>query len=217
MTGKPGTKKRAYRSEVRSAGADETRRAILAAARKILVGKGYGALRMERIAKDAGVALDTVYAAVGTKPKLVRLLVETAISGADVAIPAEERDYVQRIRAEPAAPAKLELYAHALALIHPRVAPLVHALKLGAVEHPRLGALWREIAERRHRNMHLFADDLLATGAVRVGLGRDDVADQLWTLGAPETFLLVTRERGWSAERFETWLATSWKRLLLAE
>lgn len=217
MTSKPSPRKRAYRSEVRKAGADETRRAILTAARKALVAKGYGALRMDRVAKDAGVALDTVYAAVGTKPKLVRLLIETAISGADVALPPEERDYVQRIRAEPSAAGKLAVYARALALIHVRLAPLVHALQAAASEHPRLGALWREISERRHRNMNLLASELVATGELRSELDPDEVADALWALGAPETFMLLTRDRGWSAERFGAWLEKSWKRLLLAD
>jgi AcrR family transcriptional regulator len=217
MARKAPRKKRGYRSELRSAGADETRRVILAAARELLVEKGYGAMRMERIASDAGVALDTVYAAVGTKPTLVRLLIETAISGEDAAIPAEEREYVRRIRAAPSAKMKLGMYAEALRLIHSRLAPLVRALRDAAGEHPDLTALWREISDRRHRNMLRFADDLLATGEIRAEVTRDELADTLWTMGAPELFLLLTEERGWSRERFSAWLATSWYRLLLRE
>lgn len=217
MTRKVPPKKRAYRSELRAAGADETRRAILDAARTLLVEKGYGAMRMERIARDAGVALDTVYASVGSKPLLVRLLVETAISGGDAAVPAEEREYVKRIRAAPSAKLKLGMYAEALRSIHTRLAPLVRALRDAAAEHPDLAALWREISDRRHRNMLLFADDLLATGGLRADVAREEVADTLWTIGAPELFLLLTQERGWSGERFSAWLATRWYRLLLRE
>jgi AcrR family transcriptional regulator len=215
MIRKVPPKKRSYRSELRTAAADETRQAILGAARNLLVEKGYGALRMERIARDAGVALDTVYAAIGSKPMLIRLLVETAISGGDAAVPAEEREYVKLIRASSSAKVKLGTYAEALHLIHSRLAPLVRALRDAAGEHPDLGTLWREISDRRHRNMHLFADDLLATGEVRAGIERDELADTLWTLGSPELFLLLTQERGWSGERFSAWLATSWYRLLL--
>lgn len=216
MTRKAPRKKRAYRSEMRTAGADETRSAILAAARELLVGEGYGAMRMERIARDAGVALDTVYAAVGTKPTLIRLLIETAISGGEAAVPAEEREYVKRIRAASSAKVKLGMYAEALGLIHARLAPLVRALRDASGEHPDLAALWREISERRHRNMARLADELLATGDLRADLPRDELVDTLWTMGAPELFLLLTEERGWSAKRFSEWLATSWHRLLLA-
>jgi AcrR family transcriptional regulator len=217
MTGKKPRQKRAYRSQVRTAGADETRQAILRAARKLLVEKGYGTLRMERVASNAGVALDTVYAAVGSKPMLIRLLVETAISGGDAAIAPEEREYVIQIRAAASAKVKLEIYAEALRSIHSRLAPLVRALRDAAAEHPDLEALWREISERRHRNMHLFADELLATGELRAEAERDDLADTLWTMGSPELFLLLTQERGWSGERFSAWLAKSWYRLLLRE
>lgn len=216
MTRKASPKKRVYRSKLRAAAAGETRQAILAAARTLLVDKGYSAMRMDRIAADAGVALDTVYAAVGTKPTLIRLLIETAISGADAAIPAEEREYVQRIRAAPSAEEKLETYAHALRLIHSRLAPLVRALHDAAGTHPELTSLWREIADRRHRNMLLLAAELRTAGGVRAELSCEDLADTLWTLGAPEVFLLLTQERGWSGERFVEWLASSWRRLLLA-
>lgn len=212
----PPKKKRIYQSELRAAGADETRRLILAAAGRVLVERGYGALRMERIASDAGVALDTVYAAVGKKPTLLRLLIETAISGSDVAVPAEERDYVRRIRAAPSAEAKLATYADALRSIHARLAPLVRALRDAAAQHAELASLWREISDRRHRNMFLFADELLGTGEVRAGLSREELADTLWTMGAPELYLLLTQDRGWSPERFSTWLASSWCRLVLA-
>jgi hypothetical protein len=56
---------------------------------------------MTAIAGRAGVALDTVYAAVGRKPELARLLIETAISGTDHATPAEQRDYVRVIQDPP--------------------------------------------------------------------------------------------------------------------
>jgi hypothetical protein len=67
--------------------------------------------------------LDTVYATVGKKPTLFRLLVEAVISGHNEAVPAEERDYVHAIRAEPDAARKLQIYAAAARSIQPRLAP----------------------------------------------------------------------------------------------
>src|SRR4051812_33039545 len=92
------TGKRGYRSPRRIEQAAETRRAVLAAARELFVNSGYNATTVAQIAAHAGVSLDTVYAAVGRKPQLLRELVETSISGADRAIPGEERDYVARMR-----------------------------------------------------------------------------------------------------------------------
>ena len=104
---------------------------------------GYAATTMPAIANAAGIALDTVYATVGKKPALFRLLVEMAISGSDKAVPAEARDYVRAIRAEPDAARKLQLYAAALRAIQPRLAPLIRVLQGAAPLDPELDVLWQ--------------------------------------------------------------------------
>src|SRR5450432_2463834 len=94
-------RQRVYDSTLRQKAAQATRRAILESARRLFLERDYAGTTMPAIAEAAGVALDTVYAVVGKKPALFRLLVETAISGQDETIPAERRDYVRAIRAEP--------------------------------------------------------------------------------------------------------------------
>jgi len=213
MTGQP--RNRSYHSPLREERALQTRRVILDAARKLLVEVGYGQMTMKAVAHEAGVALDTVYESVGRKPVLVRLLVETAISGRDEAVPAGERDYVRRILAAPTAREKMAVYAQALREILPRLAPIVVALRDAASAHPDLAALWKQVADRRAENMRLLADDLLATGEIRPALDRDAVADVIWSMNAPEFYTLLVGERGWSPDRFAAWLAEAWERLLL--
>ena len=213
MTRKP--KPRAYDSSSRQEGARVTRRAILVAARELFLRQGYAATTMPDIAKSADVALDTVYAAVGKKPALFRLLVETAISGEDEAVTAEERDYVRAIRAEPIAANKLRIYAAALCKIHPRLAPLVTALQGAARLDSDLRALWSEISDRRAENMRLFAENLALTGSLRTELSTSTAADIIWSLGSPEYYGLLVEQRGWELPEFERWLADSWTKLLL--
>ncbi len=172
-------------------------------------------MTMQAVADEAGVALDTVYAAVGTKPLLARLLVETAISNRDHAVPAQQRDYVARVRAAATARDKLAIYAAAVTDIHGRLAPLVAALQAAAPANPELGEMWREISERRARNMRELARELLATGELRAELSVDQVADIIWATAAAEMYLLLVTGRGWSAEQFRTWLTDAWHRLLL--
>ena len=170
---------------------------------------------MPAIAREAGIALDTVYAAVGKKPALFRLLVESAISGHEGAVDAEERDYVRAIRAEFDAEQKLRIYAAALRVIHLRLAPIFKVLQAAATQDADLNALWQEISKRRAANMRLLARDLAATGRLRGDLSIAKVADIIWSLNSPEFYLLLVEERGWSAEDFEHWLADAWIRLLL--
>src|SRR5580700_3824973 len=135
--------KRKYDSTSRSEAAKTTRESIIQSARAIFLEKGYAAATMPAVAMAAGTALDTVYATVGKKPALFRLLIEMAISGSDRAQSPEERDYVRAIRAEMDAAQKLRLYAAALARIQPRLAPLIRVLQGAATHDPELEALWR--------------------------------------------------------------------------
>jgi len=207
--------KRAYDSSSRREAARSTREAIFAAARALFLDKGYAATTMQAIAQSAGIALDTVYASVGKKPALFALLVETAISGSDVAVPAEEREYVRAIRAEPDAARKLVLYAAALRRIQERLAPLFRVLQQAAPLDPSLQQLWNMVAERRAGNMKLLAEELASTGRLRRGLSITMAADILWSTNAPEFYLLLVEQRAWTPDAFEQWLSDAWSRLLL--
>jgi len=175
--------------------------------------QGYVAATMAAIAERAGVALDTVYALVGRKPSLFRELIETAISGQDEAVPAEQREYVKLIQAQPKAARKLEIYAAAVTAIQTRLAPLVALVRDAAAADKQLASLWKEISDRRAANMRLLAADLARTGRLRVGI--EEAADVIWATNSPEFFLLMVRDRGWDPERFEAWLTATWKKLLL--
>nr|MBA2738192.1 TetR/AcrR family transcriptional regulator [Nocardioidaceae bacterium] len=37
----------------------------------------------------------------------------------------------------------------------------------------------------------------------------------IWATNSSELYVLLTVERGWSADRYERWLADTWCRLLL--
>jgi AcrR family transcriptional regulator len=211
----PGPVKRRYDATGRRQAAARTRAAILDAARELFGERGYAATPMTAIADRAGVALDTVYASVGRKPELARLLIETAISGADEAIPAEERDYVQAIRGAPDAGAKIAIYAKAVAAMAPRLALVLGIIQQAAQAEPELARLWNQIAERRAANMRLFVADLASVHPLR--LDHDEAADIVWATNAAELYQLLVSQRGWSPDRYERFLADTWARLLLAE
>jgi AcrR family transcriptional regulator len=207
--------KRKYDSTSRSEAAKATRELIINSARAIFLEKGYAAATMPAIAMAAGTALDTVYATMGKKPALFRLLIEMAISGSDRAVPAEERDYVREIRAETDAAQKLRLYAAALGRIQPRLAPLIRVLQGAASLDSELEGVWQGISQRRADNMRLLAKDLAATGRLRSGLSESKAADIIWSMNSPEFYLLLVEQRGWSLEEYERWLGDAWIQLLL--
>ena len=215
MTPMPGPVKRRYDATSRREAAARTRAAILDAARELFAERGYAATPMTAVADRAGVALDTVYASAGRKPELARLLIETAISGTDRAVPAEQRDYVQAIQAAPDARAKIALYAAAITAIAPRMALVLGIIRQAVPGEPELAALWTEIAERRAANMRRFVADLAAVAPLR--LDPDQAADIVWATNATELYDLLVGQRGWTPQRYQHFLTDTWSRLLLAD
>jgi len=215
MVAVPSPVKRRYDATRRRQAAARTRAAILDAARQLFTERGYAATPMTAIADRAGVALDTVYASVGRKPELARLLIETAISGTDQAIPAEQRDYVRAIRAAPDADTKIAAFAAAVAAIAPRLAVVLGIIQQATPAEPDLAALWTQIAERRAANMRLFVADLATVAPLRID--PDQAADIVWATNAAEMYQLLVGQRGWSPQRYERFLADTWRRLLLAD
>lgn len=209
-------KTRTYNSSLRTEKAGQTREAILDAARELFIAQGYRRTPVQQIAERAGVNVDTIYHAVGRKPALLRELVETAISGQSQAVPAAQREYVQRIGAAPSAGEKIDIYAGAISEIQQRMAPVFLALRDAALTDETCRLLWKDISERRARNMLEFAAELRGTSELRDDLDDAEVADIIWSMNAAEYWVLLVDERGWTPQRFRDWISDSWRRLLLA-
>jgi len=212
---KGSSTRRRYDAPRRRAGAAQTRRAIADAARRVFLERGYAATTMAAIAAAAGVSHETVYATFGPKPALFRHLVESALSGTEEPVPALERDIVRQVRAEPDPRRILDLFAHTVRVLQDRVAPLVMVLNEGAQTDSDLKALADELSARRVGHMRVFVADVAAKGGLRADLSVETAADVIWVMNASEFYLLCVRDRGWTPEFFEQWLADAWKRLLL--
>jgi AcrR family transcriptional regulator len=207
--------KRRYDASRRQAAAIQTRHAIAAAARDLFIARGYAGTTIAAIAEAAGVSHETVYATFGPKPALFRHLVEIALSGEDEPVPALERDIVRQVRVEPDPRRIIDLFAHTVRLLQERVAPLIVVLSDGARTDPDLTAFADALSSRRVGHMRAFVADLAAKGGLRADLSVEMAADVIWVTNSSEFYVLYVRDRGWSPETFESWLADAWKRLLL--
>jgi AcrR family transcriptional regulator len=206
---------RGYRSPRREELAAATRRAVLRAARDLFVEQGYPDTTVVEIARRAKVSVDTLYASVGRKPQLLLAVHDMVLGSADEPVPAEQRDYVQAIRAATGARAKLTTYAEALGRLFPTTVPLAEALHVAAQGDAECRKVWEALNERRAANMLLFAHDLRETGELRDDLTDEDVAHLVWTTNSPEFYLLTTA-RGRSPEHYVATITDLWTRTLLA-
>ena len=202
-------KRRAYRSPRRRGQAEETRRRILSSARALFVGSGYGATTIEAIARDAGVAPQTVYAGFASKRGMLFALLDQMAADADPAglaakLDAAADDPRRQLRARIAFTARF--YAGGIDLIE-------IARTVSGVE-PDLGAMWMEGEGRRHRALSAFVAEWHRGGVLRPEMTAREATDLLWALIGPDMFRLLVVEQGWSRRRFERWIAETAERAL---
>jgi AcrR family transcriptional regulator len=207
---------RRYSSPLRTGQAATTRLQVLDAAWQLFTTQGYVATTVTQVAVAAGVSVDTLYATVGRKPVILREVVESAISGTGNAVPAEERDYVIRVRQASGAAMKIRIYADAVAAMSPRTAPVFIALRDAAHTDAECASLETEISFRRASNMLLFAADLRDTGELRTDVSDQFIADVVWATAGAEHYTQLVMARGWTSQQFGDYLAEVWTRMFSA-
>ena len=197
--------KRRYESAHRQEQARQTRRAILNAAATLFVDPGYAATPLTAVAAEAGVAIQTVYKAFGSKQALLSALVDVTVAGDDEPVPLAERQFVAEIRALPDARSRLDRYARHLVEVHARQAQVMLALAAAATADPEAASIWRKHLDDRRTGMAMFAADLASTGELRPDHTVDTAADVLWLAMDVRNYDWLVRRRGWSTERFQRW------------
>jgi TetR/AcrR family transcriptional regulator, regulator of autoinduction and epiphytic fitness len=196
---------RKYVSSRRQAQARQTRRAILDAAERLFVERGYAASTLAAVAAEAGVATQTVYAVFGNKRQLLSDLVDVRIAGDDEPVALAERPFVARIRAAGDPYARLAVYAEHLAQVHARQADVLLALAGAATADPDAAEIWRKNIAERRAGMTMFAADLTAGARLRSGHTVETVVDVLWLAMDVRNYDYLVRQRGWSAEQYQRW------------
>jgi len=127
-----GTVKRPYESPRRRAQAEATRRQILAAAQRLFEAQGYAATTMAAIAREAGVALKTVYVAFETKGGLLRALWHVLLRGDEADVAVQDRSWYRAVLAEPDPGRRLDRTAHNSRVVKERAGALLQAIHAGA-------------------------------------------------------------------------------------
>ena len=207
--------KRHYASTLRADQARATRRAIVDAAARLFVERGYGATTVDAIAEAAGVSRKTVFTSVGGKVEALKLAVDFAIGGDDEPIRLADRAPIERLKREPDARKVLRGYASMQRSIAERVAPLVKVAESAAGTDPALRALSGAGSAQRRAGMGDLANHLAARGALPDELTVTEAADVLWLFNDPLTYYRLVLEQGWSPQRYEEWTGAALIALLV--
>jgi hypothetical protein len=92
---------------------------------------------------------------------------------------------------------------------------IVDILRTAARADPELSLEWRRWQDRHLDAVRAVAQSLAKRGALRDGVDVGGATDVLYTIGGPDTFRQLVRERGWTTSRYERWLVETGQRLLL--
>jgi len=215
MTKRKSTK-REYDSTRRQAQANETRRHILEAARKLFMERGYAGATAEAIAAEAGVSAQTIYAIFKNKKRmLVSLMNVSPTTGLEDHTPMPERASVQAVSQERDQRRQLQMFAQVVAANLDQVAVVSEIMADAAKTEPDFDRILQKLNKQRLEHMTLAVQQVAANGPFREKMDEVYARDTVWTLTSPEVFLLLTQGRGWSKEKYAGWLADMLTRALL--
>ncbi len=189
---------------IRAAKAAATRARMLAAARVLFVRQGYVATTMQAIAKEAGVAVQTLYFTFATKRAILKELLDVEVAGDNAPVATLDRPWVAQAMAAPPVE-QIRLLVTETAEILARVGPILEVVRSAATVDPEIAELWRINIEQRHTVMATFAGALSAKTTLRNGINALRAADIMLAVLAPEVYHLLVHERGWSAEEWLSW------------
>ena len=206
--------KRTYNSSRRKEQARQTRREIIEAARKLFIKQGYSGATMELIAREAGVAVETVYGSFGNKRAILSNLISISLVGDDVPVPLLQRPGPLAVMRDKDQTHQIQLFAEDMAEIMGRVAPLFEVMRAAAKIEPDIAEMLHRILGERAEAMKVFINALLSNGPLQDGLTLEDAAETVWVITSGEVHTLLVADRGWSVEKYKRWLVNALTRLV---
>jgi AcrR family transcriptional regulator len=202
-------------SEARADQAAATRTAVIAAARKLFLTRGWAGTTVAGIAKAAKVSPETIYAVFGGKAPLFAEVVRAGVRRDDPDTPLIEQAGPRAVAGAPDQRAVLHLFAHDIAQLLPNVAGLMGVARGVAGSEPDIGKIYRGIHAGRRENFGMVVAALERHGPLRGGMHADEAVAIIWRLTSPELFLLMTEIEGLSPLAYADWLEASLAQLLL--
>ena len=208
-----GTSRRRYQSPLREQSARRTRGAIVAAAQELFTARGYAATSLADIAAAAGVARPTAFAAFGSKPALLRQVLDQALAGDDEPVPVAQRPWFQPVWEAATPAAVLDAYAGVCTLINGRAARIFEVVRRAADQAPEIAELWDTLLRNRRAGARMVAEHAAARGPL--AHGADRATDILWVFNDPAHYDTLVSRCGWPEPDYTSWLSRQIRHALL--
>lgn len=204
---------RRYVSPRREEQARRTRREIVAAAHRLLVDRGYPATTIEAVAQQAGVAVQTIYSAVGNKRALLWAVLENAVAGDDAPRTVLERLH-DALDGATDPRARLERTIRFGRHTMQRSADVHRIMRSAASSDREIASALDEVERRRYHDARAIVGLIAGDQGFGPGVDARTAADLWFALTSYEVYELLTGGRGWSPARYETWISRALEPLL---
>lgn len=198
--------RRRYSSPLRAEQAAVTRRRVLDAAGRLFASEGYFTTSLTAIAREAGVAPDTVQAN-GAKRDLLLAALEIALVGEETEDPIGDAPAsLSPLFAVRDLEAFISTWADVVAATNERASRLWRAFRAAATSDPETRAVLGPLRERGRRDYRGFVEMLVERGAAIPVERRAALADEFAYLFDPEGYAHFVEESGWSRAQYREWL-----------
>lgn len=203
-------KQRTYKSIARERQAAETRRRIIGAADRLLRTKGFSGMTIEAVAKRAQVSVPTVYAVFQSKTGILTALLDQSMFGPDY------DDVVRYARSATDPETRLRRAAAVARQIRSAQSAAFELMRGAGVVAPELAKLEQQRERLRYDREESVITFLRESGKLRTGLSHQTARDIFWMLTGGDVYRMLVRQRGWSPQQYQDWLADTLVKLLLA-
>lgn len=178
----------------------DTREALLEAAARLFVERGYHGVGLETVAEEVGVTRQTVYNQFGSKAGLLRATAAHVEDRAD--LPA----HLARVFAQTDGMAMLQAMLDAVVAVEPLVRPMSRVVHAARIEDETARDLWQSRMQSRLMGMTMVMNRLAADGALKDELSPEQAAEIAWALASPHHYEFLVIDRGWTPEQYRTHL-----------
>jgi TetR/AcrR family transcriptional regulator, regulator of autoinduction and epiphytic fitness len=172
---------------------------------------------MRGIAAEAGVSVPTVELLFGTKAQLLHVVIDVAIAGDDEPVPMLSRPWAIEAESTPDLADFLTTVGQVISDAQLRSAGVMLTAYEASAADPDIQLLILDRESQRQGTASWIVDGVVARAALRPGLGRAAAIDTVWMLMDPVVFSRLTRQRGWSLERYAAWFADTLTQLLVGD
>jgi AcrR family transcriptional regulator len=191
--------------------ADQTRREILEVARRLFAQRGYVATSVTDIAEEAGVAVQTIYARLGSKRGMLMGLIDLIDEEAGVG------DLAARVLSAPTAAATLRAEVRLARAFQERCGDIIGALFAAQAAEPDLAIAVAE-GQRRHREgARLTVARVAELGGLRDDVTPERAAALIALSTTHEAWRELVEAYGLSWDDAEAWLDAALARALLKD